>query len=59
MPASATNAVRSFRVIARINLRQARAAKRLGFDRLSSHHLACALESRSEANALRRACRPH
>lgn len=58
MSATCTRAVRSFRVIAHMNLRQAKAARRHGLQKLAAHHLAVALESRADANALRRTCRP-
>jgi hypothetical protein len=58
MTTTCRNAVRSFRTIAHINLRQARAAKRNGLDRLAAHHLTVALENRADANALRRTARP-
>lgn len=58
MTPTCARAVRSFRVIAHLNLRQARTARRHGLDCLASHHIAVALESREHANALRRTSRP-
>lgn len=54
MTTVARNAIHSFRVIARINMRQARTAKRNGFTRLAAHHVAVAMESREDANSLLR-----
>lgn len=53
----ARNAIRSYRTIAHINLRQARTAKRHDLHCLAAHHLAVALESRAAANSLRRTAR--
>lgn len=50
-------AVRSLRVIARLNLRQARAARAHGLALLAGHHIAVALEVRADANALLRTAR--
>lgn len=45
--------IRSLRVIARINLRQARDAKKQNRPRMAAYHLEVALSSRRDANALR------
>jgi hypothetical protein len=57
MSPTCTNAVRSFRVIAHLNLGQARAAKQRGLTKLAAYHLAQALEDRAHANNLARTAR--
>lgn len=53
MTTACRRAVRSMRVIAHLNIRQARAAKRAGNLRMAAHHTAVALESRRDANTLK------
>jgi hypothetical protein len=45
-------AMRSLRVVAHLNLKQARDAKKQNRPRMSAHHLQVALECRRDANAL-------
>ena len=57
MSPTCKSAVRSFRVIARLNLGQARAAKSRGLAKLAAFHLGQALEDRAHANNLARTAR--
>jgi propanediol dehydratase small subunit len=53
MTATCKKAIQSIRIIARTNLRQARAAKQAGRPRMAAYHLDVCLSCRRDANALR------
>jgi hypothetical protein len=53
MSANCAKAIRSLRVVARINLRQAREAKRQDRPRMAAYHLQVALDCRRDAHSLR------
>lgn len=48
-----TKAIRSIRVCAWLNIKQAKAARAAGRLRMAAYHLAVALECRRDSNALR------
>jgi hypothetical protein len=52
-PQHSASAIRSLRVLAHINLRHARTAKKRGLAKLYLWHLETALDCRKDANALR------
>ena len=53
MTATCAKAIRSLRVCAWLNIRQAKAARTAGRERLAAYHLQVALECRRDANSLR------
>lgn len=53
MTATCTKAIRSLRICAHINIRQAKAARKAGRERLATYHAQVALDCRRDANALR------
>lgn len=52
MTATCRKAIASIRTCARLNLRQARAAKRAARPRMAAYHLNVALQCRADANVL-------
>ena len=53
MTATCDKAIRSLRVCAHINLRQAKAARKAGRERMAAYHLQVAKDCRRDANSLR------
>jgi hypothetical protein len=53
MSATCQKAIRSIRVCAWINIKQAKAARKAGRERLATYHAAVALQCRRDANSLR------
>ncbi len=53
MTTNCSKAIRSLRIVAHINLRQAKAARKAGRERLATYHAQVALDCRRDANALR------
>ena len=53
MTATCSKAIRSLRVLAHINLKHARTAKKRGLVKLYAWHIQTALDCRRDANALR------
>ena len=53
MTATCTKAIRSLRVCAWLNIRQAKAARKAGRERMAAYHANVALECRRDANSLR------
>jgi len=53
MNALKAKAIRSLRVCAHLNIRQAKAARKAGSERMAAYHLQVALECRRDAHSLR------
>lgn len=53
MTTNCTKAIRSLRVCAWMNIRQAKAARKAGRERMAVYHAQVALDCRRDANSLR------